>query len=247
MRSSTHLSLHVTPTPEALAQVTAQLLVDQCTQSIAERGHFTLALSGGSTPRALFHLLASEPYRSTIPWEKVEFYWVDERCVDPDSPESNYRVARDELLHMVSATKFYRIKGELDPAEAAQAYDHLLRQHFELGSGELPRFDCALLGMGEDGHIASLFPGEDGLDITDRLVIDQRVRALKSDRISLTLPVLNNARCCLFMVQGARKHAALSKALDLLATPELPAQRIRPTNGALIWVIDDAARTGKEK
>jgi len=244
MPSPIELSLHVVETPEDLATLAANLVIYHCEQAISRRGRFTLALSGGTTPTNLFRLLATPQYRGRIQWEKVLFYWVDERCVDPDHPDSNYRVARDALLHQVEATKFYRMKGELDPTEAAQAYESLLRQHFDLGPGEFPRFDCVLLGMGADGHTASLFPEEEGINIKDRLVVDQRIRKLKSDRLTLTLPVLNNARCCIFMVQGSEKHAALAQALNLLAAPDLPAQKVRPENGELIWIIDEAARKG---
>lgn len=245
MPTSTKLALHVAEDPATLARIAADLLIERCKQSVAERGNFKIALSGGTTPRQLFQLLATPEYEKSLPWEKVLFYWVDERCVDPDHKDSNYRVARDELLHKVAATKFYRMRGELDPAEAANIYESLLRQHFEIAPGELPRFDCILLGMGEDGHTASLFPEEEGINISDRLVIDQHIRTLKSDRLTLTLPVLNNARCCIFLIQGAEKHAVLAKALNLLGTPDLPAQKVKPTNGELIWVVDDAARSGK--
>ncbi|UZP68705.1 6-phosphogluconolactonase [Desulfovibrio mangrovi] len=244
MPTSTQLSLHVAENPETLARLAAKLVIERCQKAIAERGTFTIALSGGKTPTLLFQLLATPEFQKSLPWEKVLFYWVDERCVDPDHSDSNYRVARDELLQKVEATKFYRMRGELDPEEAAQAYERLLRQHFELGAGELPRFDCILLGMGADGHVASLFPEEEGINIKDRLVIDQRISKLKSDRLTLTLPVLNNARCCIFMVQGKEKHEVLAKALNILGSPDLPAQKVKPVNGELIWVVDEDARQG---
>lgn len=244
MPTSTQLSLHVAETPESMARLAAELLIERCKRAIDDHGTFSVALSGGRTPTLLFRLLSSPEFQNCMPWEKVLFYWVDERCVDPDHPDSNYRVARDELLHKVEATKFYRMRGELDPEEAAQTYERLLRQHFELGPDDLPRFDCILLGMGEDGHVASLFPEEEGINIKDRLVVDQHIRKLKSDRLTLTLPVLNNARCCIFMVQGREKHAVLAKALNLLGSPDLPAQRVKPTNGELIWVVDEQARRG---
>lgn len=244
MPKSTLLALHVTESPESLATLTADLLVEKCHNAITARGNFSLTLSGGKTPRQLFNLLATPKYSKQIPWEKVSVYWVDERCVDPDHENSNYRVARDELLHKVEATKFYRMRGEQPPEEAAKAYETLLQEHFSLHPGEFPRFDLILLGMGDDGHIASLFPEEDGIHIQDKIVIDQYVHKLNSARLSLTLPVLNNARCCLFMVQGKEKHPVVSKALNILATPELPAQKVRPEKGELIWVIDESARQG---
>ncbi len=244
MPTSTQLSLHVAETPAVLARLAADLIIERCKEAIHRRGNFKIALSGGSTPTSLFRLLATPEYEKCLPWEKVLFYWVDERCVDPDHEDSNYRVARDELLHKVAATKFYRMRGELDPTEAAMGYESLLRQHFDLAPGELPRFDCILLGMGADGHTASLFPEEEGINITDRLVIDQHIAKLKSDRLTLTLPVLNNARCCIFMIQGAEKHEVLAKALNILGSPDLPAQKVKPVDGELIWVVDESARRG---
>lgn len=244
---SIHLSLHIHKNPAAMAERAAHLLADCCEQAIAERGVFNLALSGGSTPIPLFRLLSSSDWAERLPWEKIAVYWVDERCVGPEHPQSNYGVARRELLGNVPATRFYRMKGEADPVDAALAYEKLLRDHFNLGPGEFPRFDCVILGMGDDGHTASLFPGEPGLQECERLVIDQYVRRLKTDRLTLTLPVLNNARCCLFLVTGEEKHDVLSKALNLLSEPSLPAHFVRPPSGDLVWIVDDAAARGPEK
>lgn len=241
---SIHLSLHIHNNPSAMAERAAHMLVEKCEQAIAERGIFTLALSGGTTPIPLFRQLAGPDWAERLPWEKIAVYWVDERCVGPDDPQSNYGVARRELLSAVSATRFYRMRGEMDPEEAARNYENLLKDHFNLGPGELPRFDCVVLGMGADGHTASLFPGEPGLGETEHLVVDQYIRTLKTDRLTLTLPVLNNARCCLFLVTGEEKHEVLSRALDLLDQPMLPAQFVRPTMGELVWIVDEAAARG---
>jgi 6-phosphogluconolactonase len=203
-----------------------------------------VALSGGSTPIPLFRLLAGRDWAERLPWEKIHLYWVDERCVGPEHADSNYGMARRELLSQVPATRYYRMKGEATPESAAQSYENLLREHFRLGPGELPKFDFILLGMGGDGHTGSLFSGSPGLLEKKRLVIDQYVPELKADRLTLTLPVLNNARCCLFLVNGAEKHAVLAKALDLLATPSLPAQMVRPGFGDLIWIVDEQAALG---
>lgn len=229
-----------------MAERAAHLLAELCEQAIAERGIFTMAISGGDTPVPLFNLLASPDWAERLPWEKIALYWVDERCVAPDHPRSNYGVARRTLLSEVPATRFYRMRGELNPEEAARAYEELLREHFSLAPGEFPRFDCVLLGMGEDGHTASLFPNEPVLDETKHLVVDQYVRSIKTDRLSLTLPVINHARHCLFLVSGAEKHPMLTKVLNLLEPPShaFPAQLVRPPLGELVWIIDEAAATG---
>lgn len=244
---SIHLSLHIHKDPAAMAERAAHLLADLCEQAVAERGIFNLALSGGTTPVPLFRLLSSHDWAERLPWEKIAVYWGDERCVGPDSPQSNYGVARRELLSNVPSTRFYRMKGETDPVDAALAYENLLRDHFRLGPGEFPRFDCVILGMGADGHTASLFPEEQGLFEKERIVIDQYIRKQKADRLTLTLPVLNNARCCLFLVTGEEKHEVLSKALNLLEEPSLPAQFVRPPSGDLVWIVDDAAARGTER
>ncbi|MDR3044301.1 MAG: 6-phosphogluconolactonase [Desulfovibrio sp.] len=241
---SVNLALHVMKDPAAMAEKTAQLLLERCERAVAARGVFTLALSGGSTPIPLFRLLATPAWLDRLPWEKIAVYWVDERCVEPDNPQSNYGVARRELLSLAPATRFYRMKGEMDPMEGAAAYEALLREHFDLEDGAWPRFDMVLLGMGEDGHTASLFPDSTGLAEHTRLVIDQYVLATKSDRLTLTLPVLNNARCCVFLVSGGEKHPVLARALDLLAEPTLPAQFVKPANGDLVWIVDEGAAKG---
>lgn len=241
MTQQKHISLFITSDPDAMARQTAEIIIEECSKAIATRDAFTLALSGGNTPVPLFRLLASPEYADRIPWGKVSFYWVDERCVDPHHEQSNYRVARDELLHKVSATKFYRMKGEYHPEKAAEAYEQLLRTQFELAPGQLPRFDCLLLGAGEDGHTASLFPGSTGLEEREKLVIDQYVPSLHSTRLTLTLPVINNARCVVAMASGSNKYPMLSKALDLLEPSVLPIQHVSPVTGRLTWVIDKAA------
>jgi 6-phosphogluconolactonase len=205
-----------------------------------------VALSGGHSPIPLFRLLAGRDWAEHLPWEKIHIYWVDERCVGPEHADSNYGIVRRELLSQVSATHYYRMRGEEAPERAAQAYEKMLRDHFALDSGEFPRFDFILLGMGDDGHTGSLFSDSPGLHEKQRLVIDQYVPERKADRLTLTLPVLNNARCCLFLVSGEEKHDVLAKALDLLAKPSLPAQMVRPGFGDLIWIVDEQAALGEK-
>lgn len=239
---SIHLTLHIHKDPAAMAERAAHIIAGLCEEAVAERGVFTVALSGGVTPIPLFRLLCGPDWAEHLPWDKFAMYWVDERCVGPDHPDSNYGMARRELLAHVPATHFYRMKGEANPVVAAQSYEAVLRDHF---STDLPRFDFVLLGMGDDGHTGSIFPGSPALLEKNRLVIDHYVPERKADRLTLTLPVLNNARCCMFVITGKEKHAMLQKTLDLLAQPTLPAQMVRPTFGDLIWVVDEAAAMGE--
>ncbi len=246
-RRSIHLNLHIHRDPAAMAERCAHIFAEQCEQAINERGTCSIALSGGVTPIPFFHLLARDDWGKHLPWEKINIYWVDERCVGPDHQDSNYGLVRRELLAHVAATHYYRMKGESDPVLAAQAYEQKLYTEFALSEGEIPRFDFIMLGMGEDGHTGSIFAGSPALVEKKRLVIDQYVPERAADRLTLTLPVLNNARCCVFMVTGAEKHNVLSKALDLLAEPTMPAQMVRPTFGDLVWIVDEAAATGVER
>lgn len=245
MIRATHLSLLVTEDPLDMAKQAAEIIEEQCKKALARRSIFNLAISGGKTPLALFRLLSSPEWAGRIDWERTAMYWVDEHCVGPDSPESNYRLARQELLSRVPITRFYRMKGEDNPVKAAEAYEAMLKDHFCLIPGEFPRFDCILLGVGDDGHTGSLFPNESAVYETERLVVDQYIRSIKSSRITMTFPVLNNARCCIFMANGKEKNYVLKTALDLMADPALPAQMVRPTNGGLVWIIDEAAYTGE--
>lgn len=240
---SIHLSVHIHKDPAAMAERAAHILAERCEEAVAERGVFTMALSGGVTPIALFRLLTSPDWVERLPWEHIAIYWVDERCVGPDHADSNFGMARRELLSHVPTTQYYRIKAEGNPVKAAQDYEALLREHFKTPT-EIPRFDFVLLGLGDEGHTGSIFPGTPALVEKKRLVIDQYVPERKADRITLTLPVLNNARCCMFLVTGREKRAALAKSLDLLAQPELPAQKVRPTVGDLVWIVDEAAAQG---
>ena len=242
--STTHLSLYVTPDENAMAEEAAGIIAAQSKDAIASRGVFTLGLSGGRTPIPLFRLLSTAAWANAIDWSKTVVYWVDERCVAPESDESNYRLARKELLSHVEATRFYRMKGEERPELAAKAYASLLADHFCLIPGEFPRFDCLLLGVGSDGHTASLYPGDPALKRTEEMVADVYEPKLKKARLTLTLPVLNNARCCIFMASGREKNHILSTALNLMAAPMLPAQMVRPHNGKLCWVIDNNAYQG---
>jgi 6-phosphogluconolactonase len=223
-------------------------LASQAVEKEGARGVFTVALSGGSTPKGLYHLLASgaEPFRERIPWAGVHFFWGDERHVPPDDPSSNFGMARDELLSKVPVPpgNVHRIEAENpDAGKAAEKYDRLLRDWFGLSEGQLPRFDLLLLGLGRNAHTASLFPGVT-LDEKEKekLAAAVWIEELHACRITLTPPVLNNASDVIFLVTGDDKSEPLRRVLQGRYKPDrYPAQLIRPANGRLLWLVDRAA------
>ena len=231
-------------TPQELFAAAAEEVVRAANDAVAERGRFTIALSGGSTPKNLFNLLATNA-RTVLPWDRMFFFFGDERHVPPTDPESNYRMADESLLSKVPVPpgNVFRIAAENpDAAAAAAAYEKTLEKFFALQPGQFPVFDLILLGMGPDGHTASLFPGTAGLQEKSRLVIANWVEKFKTSRITLTLPVLNAARCVTFLVSGTDKAPALHAVLDSDAPGEqYPSKLVRPTDGKLIWLVDRAA------
>ena len=231
-------------TPQELFAAAAEEVVRAANDAVAERGRFTIALSGGSTPKNLFNLLATNA-RTVLPWDRMFFFFGDERHVPPTDPESNYRMADESLLSKVPVPpgNVFRIPAENpDAAAAAAAYEKTLQKFFALQPGQFPVFDLILLGMGPDGHTASLFPGTAGLQEKSRLVIANWVEKFKTSRITLTLPVLNAARCVTFLVSGTDKAPALHAVLDSDAPGEqYPSKLVRPTDGKLIWLVDRAA------
>lgn len=228
-----------------VASAAARLFVDAAQQAVRERGRFFVALSGGSTPRALYQMLAAPPYHDQVEWSRAVVFWGDERCVAPDDAESNYRMAREALLFHVPvlANQVFRMHGELaDVDTAASLYEMDLRRAFALAPGTLPRFDLLLLGLGPDGHTASLFPHTAALGISDRFVVANHVDKLGANRLTVTVPVINRAACVTFLVAGADKAQALAGVLQGPRQPEeLPAQLVAPTDGQLIWLVDRAA------
>jgi 6-phosphogluconolactonase len=217
--------------PKELAQAAAEYFVAQCPE--------TVALSGGSTPKLMFQVLA-EQFRDEVAWSNMHFFWSDERHVAPDNPESNYRMANEALLsHVpVSADKVHRIRGENpDAAAVASEYEKTI---IAVTKQTLPRLDLIFLGLGTDGHTASIFPGSEVLNETERLVAAPYVEKFKSYRITMTLPLLNNGASIVFLVSGAEK-AEIVKAV-LQGEHKYPAQAVNPTQGELIWMLDkDAA------
>lgn len=224
----------------------AQIIADTARAAVEERGRARIAVSGGSTPEAAFRLLAKLelPWRRQTPWEQLELFWVDERCVPPDHAESNYRMTRDALLDRVpiAIENVHRMEGELKPELAAARYEQLLRREFELQPDELPRFDLVALGMGEDGHTASLFPGTAALAETGRLAVANHIAQKDAWRLTLAWPVLNRARQVFFLIAGAAKAEIIREVFLGERAPErLPSQLIWPESGLLTLVLDRAA------
>lgn len=222
----------------------AERIVSCASAAIAARGRFSWVLSGGNTPQRLYMLLATADYASRIDWARVHFFWGDERCVPPDHPDSNYRMARESLFDVVKppAENVHRMHGERDPAEAADAYAAVLREFFGLPGGVAPHFDLILLGMGDDGHTASLFPGSAALLEEERWVVANWVEKFGTWRLTFTLPVLNAARRVAFLVAGADKAERLAQVFSgEPALAPLPAQRVRPASGEAEWFVDTPA------
>ncbi len=234
------------PDAEALARRAAQYFVEMAEEAVAARGFARIAISGGSTPKAAFELMGDpgQPFRGRMPWDKLELYWVDERCVPPDNTESNYKMTREALLDRVplNAGQIHRMEGELDPIEAAARYEAELRNGFKLEGAEFPRFDLISLGMGPDGHTASLFPHTEALHEVSRLVTANHVAQMNTWRITLTWPVLNRANSVFFLIGGADKAQILKEVLTGPKDVErLPSQLIRPVSGILTLFLDKAA------
>ncbi|MCI0611230.1 MAG: 6-phosphogluconolactonase [Anaerolineae bacterium] len=225
---------------ESLSHSAAKLFVEQADQSIAERDQFLVALNGGSTPTRLFQLLATD-YRGQADWSKVHVFWGDERCVPPDDAGSSYGQARDLLLSRVSIpdSNIHRIKGELGPAEASKEYTLVLKR-FASSALDWPRFDLVYLGMGEDGHTASLFPGSPINVSEPTMPVTAQYQDRPANRVTLTPIVFNSARLVAFMATGEKKAITLAEVLSDGYNPELyPAQRINPKDGELIWLVDE--------
>lgn len=226
---------------DEVARTAAELLTARADDALRARGKFVLALSGGSTPEQLYHLLARPPYRARIDWSRVEFFWSDERAVGPTDPQSNFHLANETLLAPlgIAPQRVHRMHGEAaDLDSAARAYETEIQQI----AGSPPRFDLVLLGMGADGHTASLFPGSAALEVNDRWVVASTGPPPIERRLSFTLTLINRAACVVFLVAGASKRPVLEQILrDVPVVPALPAARVAPADGELIWLIDRAA------
>jgi len=246
MPPKTTLTYSVSPTPPEVATAAAQLFTDAANQAIASRGLARIAISGGTTPKAMFALLAdpAQPFLKSVPWDKLYLYWVDERCVPPTDADSNYRMTNEVMLSKVPlpADHIFRMEGELDPEVAAAHYEATIRNSFKLEGAETPTFDLILLGMGDDGHTASLFPHTEGLENITHIVIPNHVPQKDTWRITLTFPVINQGREVAFLIEGAAKAQVLS---DVFTGPyqyeTYPSQLIRPATGKLTLLLDSAA------
>ena len=237
--------IEILPTLDAVGRRAADQFSGLAEHAIRKRGRFVVALSGGSTPKPMNVLLATEPLARRIDWSKVFVFWSDDRCVSPDNPESNYRMARETLLSRVSIPdgNIHRIQGEYSPEHAARTYEDELHDFF--GAQALPRFDLILLGLGDDGHTASLFPGTPGVRENRRWAV-----AVKHDspplplvdRVTFTPPIINAAANVTFLVSGGGKAERLYQVLHEPYNPDrLPAQVVRPKDGKLFWLLDEAA------
>jgi 6-phosphogluconolactonase len=212
--------------------------------AVATRERFTVALAGGATPRGAYTLLADEGKRASLPWEKIHVFFGDERPVPPEHCESNYGMAWDALLsHLpIPADNVHRIRGELNAQAAADQYEAELRRHFQLQVGQMPRFDLVMLGMGGDGHTASLFPESPALNETSRLVIANWVDEVQQYRLTVTFPVLNNAREIMFLVAGSAKAEVIGNLFnEHMRSTRYPVQKVKPVDGRVLWLLDRAA------
>lgn len=236
---------HIHPTSSSLARAAADLFVRLCDRALATQGRFVVALAGGSTPREAYQLLATEEYASEIDWSYVYIFWGDERCVPADHAESNHHMAREALLNHIPipVSNIYRIPGELAPQQAADAYEHTLRDFFKRRVGSTQaRFDLVLLGLGADAHTASLFPWSPAVHERTRWAMAVAHPQTGQARITLTPPALNAGATVAFLVSGEDKAAAVKRVLTEPPQPDvLPAQIIQPEHGQLLWLLDNAA------
>jgi 6-phosphogluconolactonase len=247
MASRLKIEYIVEPDSAALAQRAAQQFVEVAEQAVATRGRARIAISGGSTPKVAFQLLADpgQPWLKRMPWDKLDLFWVDERTVPPDHPDSNYRMTKQAMLDHVplKADQIHRMEGELEPEVAAARYESLIRNTFRLEGAESPRFDLIALGMGDDGHTASLFPHTAAINEMGRLVTANHVPQMNTWRITLTWPVINQASSVFFLIGGKNKAELIKEVFTGPRDPErLPSQLIWPASGILSLILDkDAA------
>jgi len=237
---------YVEPDAASLARRATQYLVEMAGEAVAAHDQARIAISGGSTPKAAFKLLAdpNEPWAARMPWDKLELFWVDERTVPPDNADSNYHMTREALLDHVPLhpDHIHRMEGELDPEEAAARYESALRNSFGLEGAESPRFDLIALGMGDDGHTASLFPHTAAIHEMRRLVTANQVPQKDTWRLTLTWPVINHASSVFFLIAGADKAPVVREVFMGARDPErLPSQLIWPASGILTLFLDKAA------
>jgi 6-phosphogluconolactonase len=245
MNATGNYELKIVAGDAALYQAAAKAIVDKIDTTFSEKNLFTIALSGGSAQHLYTLLTDDVSLRDRIPWANIHFFWGDERHVAPDHAESNFRMAYETMLSKIPVPpeNIHRVHAEIADAEKAAAeYEQQIRSFFELQSGQIPRFDCVLLGMGPDGHTASLFPATAALHEKQRLVMANFVEKFQAYRITLTAHVINNAGIIIFVVSGENKAKTLKAVLKGEPQPELyPSQLIRPAHGKLLWLVEQSA------
>jgi 6-phosphogluconolactonase len=242
--------INVSKNQEEIFIKSADIFTQLASQAIAARGQFSVALSGGSTPKGMYTLLASDAYKDKIDWSKVQLFWGDERSVPPTDSQSNFRMANETMISKIAIPpeNVHRMQAEAEDIEAAaKDYENVLKQVLNFTDGEQPCFDLILLGMGDDGHTASLFPGTKALAEKNRVVVVNWVEKFHTNRMTFTAPAINNARNVVFMAAGENKRHPLKEVLIGERNPELyPSQLVQPTNGKLIWLVDEAATGGEQ-
>lgn len=228
--------------PEELFRTVARVMIELCYTEVARKGYFTAALSGGATPLGLYAMLASDEFRERVAWKETHLFWGDERCVPPGDEMSNYGAAFRGLLSKVDIPggNIHRMRGELAPGRAALEYEREIVDFFKARGAPEPAFDMVFLGLGQDGHTLSLFPGSGALVESQRLVVESRAAADAADRITMTLPLVNRARVCAFLVSG-RAKARILRAVTGDETGQYPASMVSPRSGNLVWFVDREA------
>jgi len=219
----------------------ADMIIDLANQAVAERGKFTIALSGGSTPKKLYEMLASPQYQPKYPWAKTDFFWGDERYVSSSDPASNYHMTQQAMISKVNVlgSHVHRVLTEKDAQEAARLYEQEIRKVVPAGPDGLPQFDLVLLGLGTNGHMASLFPYQPALREKTKLVIAEEIEEVKMTRLTFSAPLINAARQIVFLSLGEDKAAVVRDVIAGVFDPErLPAQLVRPSHGKLTWILD---------
>ena len=232
----------ITDDPSELAETAANIFTSTAKACVTKKNLFTVAISGGSTPRGMHKLLAEEPFRSDIQWNKTHIFWVDERCVPVDDPESNFGLAKKDFLERIPIPleQIHPMAGEFAPEEGAKKYQEEMERVFQIQEEDFPTFDLIFLGMGNDGHTASLFPGAKSSRAPDRWVIAVKGGNPNVYRLTLTYDVLNRARRVCFMVSGKEKAPIVKTVLEN-KDARLPAQKIQPVQGELTWLLDREA------
>jgi len=225
-----------------LARKGAEIFSRAAKESVGNRGRFAVAISGGSTPRSMHSMLGEEPYYSKIPWDKTDIFWADERCVPKNHPDSNFGLAKKDFLHRVPINRehIHPMQTDFSPEENALRYQQKLINFFQLKEDEFPLFDLIFLGIGTDGHTASLFPGQSALNEMKRWVVAVKGGNPDVHRLSLTFPVINRGRQVVFMISGKEKAYVVKTVLKITQTG-LPAQLVQPVQGSLIWLLDREA------